>query len=1122
MAAMTYEDWIGRGRSYQQQGRPIDAVLCYRQASRLEPKALDPHFLLGEILWQLGSFNDAIAAWREARGIAPRQPAPHYALAEALLATGDAGGARDTIARLRELTPETPRFVTIDATARMMLVDAAAPSAQAERLNAAMAIAAAVKEQPALLSVPTIAGPMALALDALPHGAERDEIIAPIVAVAHAAGDPATMPVLLLALVAEVMVARGDIPDLAAQAAGRSYVTAEHDALRRIAFAASGSRDYAREVAESYARLCAVTFASPMPLTWPRRTAGRRMRVVMLTLAAMEPAAVSAMSALVALPRDSFDLTQVVISLQRDADGDLAQDNHDIARLVLPATPDLNAIKAVAALDADVLIDLAGLAGVTGPLLAARPARAQWTVATLRACNAAPLVDRVEAEVMAICAALHAAHALNVAEEDAKHDPVSMAALWNDALRAHQQGDRERALAGYAAVLEQQPGFASAHYLQGNIHRDAGDIVSARAAFDAALAASPGFVDARVAAANAAIEMREPQPAVALCEQGLAHTPDKLALWRTLGLAHLARRDGRAAVSAFARALDFAPNNAETHYNLGVGLQQMGEASEAARAYQRALYLRPEFQDAEYNIAVLFQEQGAIDPAVAAYSNVLRGDPRCVRAYKNLGEMLWGAGRIEAWLVNFARFEANCPNALPMAVMALEVCQFLSDFPKLETYLDGLRKEKFFASNELELVDSLEQLLFLLLYFDVEGDLLAKFSKTYDASARHVYGLPMPRPEPRRPGRLRVGYVSGDLRNHVMGKMMWQAIQHHDKSRFELFFFSLSDREDDWTANYRGIADHYEVVAGLDENTVAQRIAAHDIDVLVDLATHTKGAKPGVFALKPARVQITHVASAGTLGLSAVDYKLTDRFADLPESQQPELEAFLAMDGCVYPYRHIAAAAEHPFHRAPLGMPGDAVIIGAFTNALKLSRRCLVSWRDVLNRIPAAVLAFSPLDPAQRTLYVRIAASVGIAPERIIFLPQGRSDAENQARYNLIDFVLDPMPYGGANGTLEALDMGVPVVTLVGKRHAERTGYSILMNLGVTQTIAQSGREYVDIAERLARDHAFMHEVRTTIRAGLSSSPLTDMRRYTRNLEAAYITALEQKCPAVIAAATGN
>ena len=145
---------------------------------------------------------------------------------------------------------------------------------------------------------------------------------------------------------------------------------------------------------------------------------------------------------------------------------------------------------------------------------------------------------------------------------------------------------------------------------------------------------------------------------------------------------------------------------------------------------------------------------------------------------------------------------------------------------------------------------------------------------------------------------------------------MWSAIQHHDRGRFELYFYSLTPDNDEWTERYRQFGDHFEMIGDLPEREAARRIAAKDLDLLVDLSTHTKGAKPGILALKPARVQMTHVASAGVVGLTAIDFKLTDAFADTTENQAFQIETLLPMAGCVYPYRHIAPAAEHPDREA--------------------------------------------------------------------------------------------------------------------------------------------------------------------------------------------------------------
>jgi predicted O-linked N-acetylglucosamine transferase (SPINDLY family) len=514
---------------------------------------------------------------------------------------------------------------------------------------------------------------------------------------------------------------------------------------------------------------------------------------------------------------------------------------------------------------------------------------------------------------------------------------------------------------------------------------------------------------------------------------------------------------------------------------------------------------------------VIFDQQGNAGAAIAAFSHVLARAPDQVAASKALAETLLAAGRIDAWFANFDRFERLRPQHLVLAVHALEVCAYRGDFARLSHYLDGLRDGRYTADSADETLDALQQLLYLLHFFDVEPELFVRYARTHDEAARKLYGEPWPRPATRRPGKLRIGYLSGDFRNHVMGKMMLDVLRHHDRDRFEVVGYATTFARDDWTPRFEAAFARFESLADLDDPQAARRVAADDLDVLVDLSTHTKGARPGILARRPARVQITHVASAGTLAMSAIDFKLTDRHADIADDPDAQIEVPLVMEGCVYPYRHVAPSDVPGMTRRALRIPAAAIVIGAFCTPLKLSQRCLALWREVLARIPQALLAFSPVHPGVQGVYRRLAASTGIDPRRVVFIPQGRDDAQNQARYRIVDFVLDPMPYGGVNGTLEALDMGVPVVTLVGRRHAERTSLSILINLGVTETIAQTGGEYVDIAVRLATDRAFMRAVRGRIAAGLRHSPLTDMVAHVRHLEEAYIRALEARAPESLA-----
>jgi predicted O-linked N-acetylglucosamine transferase (SPINDLY family) len=1098
MAGAAFDDWLARGRTHQFEGRPADAIPCFRRAAREDPASPVPWFHLGEVYWQLGQSGDALAAWRASaqrhQGFLP----PRLALAEAAMASQAFEDAHRLAVEALAVAPD-------DARARATAGAAAAATGDAEALRGITTMLAA---DAGFVREPSLAGALAVAL---PRA--DDEAAAQLLAVL--APGIAALPAPLLAAAAE---RTATMPPALAE---RRWSLADAPALRRLAISVQ-SRDGVL-AAGLVAAYCALMQSLPppaVPLLWPTRTAGRTLRVAWLVPAvgstawnAWRAVAGEVLAAADAPAQDAIVLTAADARATRDA---LASSAFAPAPVVaLPPTADAETARVIAARDCDVLIDAAGLEADTGAMLAARPARALWTFAIAGSAHVTPLVDREFKDARSLARAL--------AEKDAEVALASSSALtspqlaqhWDAAVEAHRAGDEAGAAASYAQVLAEQPAFAPALHLSGLLARAAGDAAHARSALAGALASAPTFAEARLAAGELALEEQRADDAVALAREGLARAPMNVALWRALGLAELARRDGAAAEDAFRRALLLAPADAQAHFNHGVALQMRGDAAGAARAYQRALTFDPDLVAADFNLGVLFAQQGNRDAAVAAYRHVLGRNPAHVTAYKNLGEVLFASGRIEDWLANFRRFEAHCPDALPLAVQALEACQHQADFAKLDRYLEGLRKERFRARDENELVDCLEELLYLLLFFDIEPEMMLRFAQTYDQVATRVYGAPLPRAMPRRPGPLRVGYLSADLRNHVMGKMMWQAIAHHDAAAFELYFYANQTERDAWSDRFAEVGKRFVPIAGMDDRAAVEVLAADDLDLLVDLSTHTRGARPGILARKPARVQMTHVASAGTVGLATVDFKLTDRYADVPENQAFQVERLLAMEGCVYPFRRVEPAAVHPFERAALHIAADTVVLGAFVTSMKLSRRCLTLWRDVLERLPRACLAFSPAHPAHRESYVRLAGAMGVAAERLLFLPQGRDDAENQARYRLVDLVLDPMPFGGVNGSMEALAMGVPVVTLVGKRHGERTTYSILRNLGVPQTIAETGRDYVDLAVRLATDPRFRADVQAAIALGLASSPLVDMPRHTRNLEAAYRAALAAAAPEV-------
>ncbi|HEV8502734.1 MAG TPA: tetratricopeptide repeat protein [Casimicrobiaceae bacterium] len=1095
--AASYDDWISRAREHIAEARPIDALTCYREAARLGPGTAEPLRGMADSLWRLGKTREAVAAWREAVTRQVDDLPSWQALAEASIFVGDDALAQEAARHVRagESGNRFARFIEA-------CHELASPQTRA---TACAALEAIVVSKLRFIRRPHVAGALARALAAI----DQDECQGLRRALAaHAASLPFDlMPAVAPLAAADVLRARID----------SASVTDDLDALRRVALA-MGRDELGQRAADRYSRLCMQKFEPDVSLGWPRRTAGERLRVIVIADAydateahaahddRLSPllAALQRMSEHVELSVGTFGAGQPMVDR-------LASTSLTATRVAqMPDAPDVESARALAAADPDVLIDLCGIARPMGPLLAARPAR--LVLSTADAPHLAmPLVDDLVANEPGawhdILAGMFAAMA---GSASANSGADALRTTLEQAIAAHREGRLDAAAASYGDVLAEQPAHASTLHLRGALHRDAGNQALAQADFTAALAVAPRDRRSRVALAQLALAEHRAGDARRLMEAGLELDPADLPMLRTLGHAALAQRDAAAAVNAFAAALAAEPFDAETHFNHGVALQMLRYLGDAARAYRRALDIMPSLVDAHFNLGIVFDQLDEADPAITALEYVLKRQPQRADAHRALLDILSRRNRGSEWMRAFLRFEASCPDALGLVANALEYYQYMGDFARVQTYVERLSRDEFKPANELDLVDSLEQLLYLMLFFDIDPGVQASLYSTYDKAVNRVYGQPWPPRPARAPGVLRVGYLSADMRDHVMGKMMLPVLREHDRGQFSIFLYSTSESEDEVTAQFRQLGDPFVTLHGLADDAAASRIAEDDLDILVDLSTHTRGARPGIVARKAARVQITHVASAGLLGMSAVDFKITDHFADLPESDDLLIESLLPMDGCAYPVRRMQAAQDHAFHRQALGIPADAVVIGAFVTPLKLSRRTMALWKEILDRVPLARIAFSPSAPWLGDSYPRILAAAGIDPGRALILPQGRNEAEGLARYAIVDFVLDPAPFGNVNGTIEPLNLGIPVVTLCGRSHGARTGFSILSNLGVTSTIATSGREYVAIAVRLADDMDFRGQVRREIEHRLADSPLFDMRDYARRLEAVYREAMRR------------
>ena len=375
------------------------------------------------------------------------------------------------------------------------------------------------------------------------------------------------------------------------------------------------------------------------------------------------------------------------------------------------------------------------------------------------------------------------------------------------------------------------------------------------------------------------------------------------------------------------------------------------------------------------------------------------------------------------------------------------------------------------------------------------------------------YGMRMDNSFPRAPAksegrvdlqrRLRIGYVSPNLSRHSVGYFIEPVIRSHNRREFEVYCYYNHALADDATGRMREAADGWRDVAGIDDESLARMVHEDKIDILVDLAGHSKGNRLGAFARCHAPLQFTWLGYPDTTGLATIGYRITDNTADpAPAADLKHTEQLARIDGCFLCYEPPADAPAIKKRAAD-----SVVTFGSFNNVAKINRPLLELWAKILTAVPDSrlMLKCAPLNfPDTVDRLTEALEECGIEPSRVELRGWTSGRDQHLDAYAEIDIALDTFPYNGTTTTCEALWMGVPVVTLAGEVHMSRVGASLLHCAGLDDLVAQDEAQYVRIAAALAGDVERREGLRSGLRARLLGSSLLDHAGFTRKLESVY------------------
>jgi protein O-GlcNAc transferase len=714
--------------------------------------------------------------------------------------------------------------------------------------------------------------------------------------------------------------------------------------------------------------------------------------------------------------------------------------------------------------------------------------------------------------------------------------------LRNEAYRLYQAGDPAGAARLCEQLLRQEPRHAEAAYLLGVIAQDAGRLDQAAGRVGQAARLAPDNAVFANALGEVHLLLDRQAEAETCFRRALVLRPAYERAHNNLGRLLHARGDLAAARDCFAEAVRLNPSYATAHNNLGAVLQSRGEHDNAAAHFRQALALRAAYPEAHFNLGTTLLAQGDPPSAAARFREALRLRPDYARAQHGLGRALEAlcdfpaavacyrsAVRLNADLAEaheslgnllllqpdwegaraaFERVLALRPdNADAFARLAF-TRQVLCDWSGRDADLARLRED---AARALAAGKPAPVLPFCALTLPWPAEEHLAVARSHAAAvARGVAPLRQALAFPERPpgrtdgGRLRVGYLSGEFRDHAVSHLVQGVFGLHDRRGFEVFAYSFGP--DDGSPYRQRIArdcDHFRDLRAASLAEGARQIHDDGLHVLIDLQGWVGFPRMSLLALRPAPVQAHYLGHPGTTGAEFIDYLIGDPVVT-PRLGTAYQEQLVLLPHCYLATDNGQPVADAAGTRADHGLPAEGVVFCAFNNSYKIEPGRFGVWMRVLGRVPGSVLWLSPVAaPIERNLR-REAEARHVAGERLVFARRVADKADHLARHRLADLFLDTATYNGHTTACDALWAGLPVLTCPGDTFASRVGASLLTAVGLPELIAADEKQYEELAVRLAGHPEELGELRRKLADQRTTWPLFDTARLVRNLERAY------------------
>ena len=598
------------------------------------------------------------------------------------------------------------------------------------------------------------------------------------------------------------------------------------------------------------------------------------------------------------------------------------------------------------------------------------------------------------------------------------------------------------------------------------------------------------------------------------------------------GVVAYQQSDPTRALDLIQRAIHINPGHAVAYSNRGNAERALGQAERALASFERCIAMRPDYADAYSNRGLVLRELKRSSDAVASFTTAVSLQPALAPAWSNRGLALRDLGHLEPALEDFNRaisLEANYAEAWYFrAVTLLELGRWKEakesfdrvaesgfDYP----YLEGLRLHCLMQLGDWSQYAVLSAKVQERVRQGVPADLPFSFLGISDSAADQLVcartfvndkhpaaAQPLAQGVTYKHDRIRIAYVSADFREHAVAYLMTGLLEAHDRSRFEITAVSIGP-VDDGAARKRivGAVDRFIDASVEPDDKVARTLRELEIDIAVDLMGHTTLHRPGIFARRPAPVQVNYLGYAGTTGTTYHDYLLADAVVIPPGEAKHYSENIAWLPECFMPRDPSVKPDTRARLRADAGLPGKGFVFACFNNGFKLNPGGFSVWMRLLKQVEGSVLWLQRQSPEMVANLTAEAARQGVEASRLVFATREPTMEGHFARLRLADLFLDTFPYNAHTTASDALWAGLPVVTWAGQTFASRVAASLLTAIGLPELVAKDVEGYEALALRLARSPDELAGLRSRLDRNRSTRPLFDVARLTRHVESAFV-----------------